>query len=73
MGTNSSRQDYLIQEQKLQVEAMRKFNIRVKGYSYPHHGNYIDYIEWCRAQYELDCIPQCCHQGPRLIIEYSTI
>jgi hypothetical protein len=68
MGSNSSRQ---IEEQNLKEEALRKFNIRVKGYSYPHHGNYSDYIEWCRAQYQLDCVPSICHQGPNYRPQYD--
>ena len=45
MGNNSSsRQEYLNEQYKLEAEALRKFNIRVKGYSYPHHGPYITYI-----------------------------
>jgi len=46
-----------IYQQQLEIEAMRKFNARVANYSYPHHGLYLDYIEWCRAQFSLDCIP----------------
>jgi len=48
MGNNSSNQSSNSQ-QKLIDEANRKFNIRVKAYSYPHHGPYYAYIEWCRA------------------------
>jgi hypothetical protein len=66
MGNNSSKrnQEYLIEQQKLQEQALRNFNARVKSYSYPYHGSYIEYIEWCRAQYELECIPESCRQGP---------
>jgi hypothetical protein len=62
MGNNSSNESS-ISEQKLIDEANRKFNIRVKSYSYPHHGPYHEYIEWCRAQYELDCIPEYLRYG----------
>jgi hypothetical protein len=34
-----------IYQQRLEIEAMRKFNERVANYSYPHHGLYLDYIE----------------------------
>jgi hypothetical protein len=71
MGGNSSRQEYLIEKQKLEAEALRKFNIRVKTYSYPHHGDYYDYIEWCRAQYEFDCIPVVCRQGRNYQPQYD--
>ena len=63
MGSNSSKQSSNSQ-QKLIDEANRKFNIRVKAYSYPHHGPYYAYIEWCRAQYELDCLPDSLKYGP---------
>ena len=62
MGSNSSKQSSNSQ-QKLIDEANRKFNIRVKAYSYPHHGPYHQYIEWCHAQYQLECMPQYCRQG----------
>jgi hypothetical protein len=63
MGNESSKQENLIKQQKLQEEALRKFNIRVSTYSYPHHGQHNAYIEWCRAQYELECLPESCRQG----------
>jgi hypothetical protein len=61
---SSNNQEYFIKQQMLEAEALKRFNIRVNSYSYPHHGPYIQYIEWCRAQYELDCIPPSCRQGP---------
>ena len=65
MGNNSSsRQEQFNKHQKMEAEAIRIFNIRINGYSYAHHGNYYDYVEWCRAKYELDCIPKSCQQGP---------
>ena len=39
------------------------FNIRVNSYSYPHHGQYDKYVNYCREQYQLDCIPKNCQQG----------
>ena len=62
-NSNSSRTEALIEEKRLEEEAMRKFNYRVRTYSYPHHGPYHEYIEWCRGQYELDCLPDYCKQG----------
>ena len=51
-----------ILRQEREAEAMIKFNIRVNTYSYPHHGAYIEYIEWCRAKYEMECLPEdFCH------------
>ena len=63
MGNNSSS-DKSHLANNLEAEALRRFNIRVNSYSYPHHGPYYQYIEWCRGQFELDCIPECCRQGP---------
>jgi hypothetical protein len=62
-NSNSSRTEALIEENRLEAEAMHKFNYRVRTYSYPHHGPYHEYIEWCRAQYELDCLPDYCKHG----------
>ncbi len=62
MGNNSAKQ-YAIDQQKLNEEALKKFNLRIKLYNYAHHGPYYQYIEWCRAQYELECIPECCRYG----------
>ena len=62
-SSNLARQENLIKQKKLQEEAVRKFNIRISTYSYPHHGEYNAYIEWCHAQYELECIPESCRQG----------
>jgi hypothetical protein len=64
MGSSESKnnnfqvaQNYAIQE------ALKNFNIRINSYSYPQHGPYSQYIEWCRSQYELECIPQSCRYG----------
>jgi hypothetical protein len=53
MGNNSSRQ---IKKDKLKKEAMEKLNMRINSYDYQVHGNHFEYINWCRAQYQLDCI-----------------
>ena len=60
MGNSSSNQSM---QQNLEVIALKNFNIRVNSYSYPHHGPYHQYIEWCHAQYQLECMPQYCRQG----------
>jgi hypothetical protein len=51
------------EQQILNEQARINFNKRVKSYSYPHHGDYIQYIEYCHGQYELECIPQSCRRG----------
>ena len=60
MGNNSSRQ---IKEEKLKKEAMEKLNMRISSYNYQLHGNHFEYIKWCRAQYQLDCIEKYSHKG----------
>ena len=65
--SSSNNQEYLIKQQMLEAEALRKFNIRVNSYSYPHHGPYPQYINWCRAKYELECIPPSCRQGSNYV------
>ena len=60
-----------IYQQRLEIEAMRKFNARVANYSYPHHGLYFDYIEWCRGQFSLDCIPEECRDGVNYTADYD--
>ena len=61
--TPEQRQAALIEQEQIKMEAYRTFNIRVTSYSYPHHGPYIQYIEQCRAQYQLDCIPKRLQHG----------
>jgi hypothetical protein len=66
MGCNLSKDDQTISmEQSLIVnEALKRFDLRVKSYSYPYHGPYYEYIEWCRAKFQLECISKDCRQGP---------
>ena len=60
-----------IYQQHLEVEAMRRFNARVANYSYPHHGPYVDYIEWCRGQFCLECIPEGLRYGENYTPQYD--
>jgi hypothetical protein len=63
MGNNSSKKTQSFDQEKLKEEALKNFNIRIKSYSYAHHGSHYEYIQWCRAQYELECIPEFCRKG----------
>lgn len=66
MGNSNSAQHQREVERQANYDrntAINNFNIRVKAYSYPHHGNYGQYIEECSAQYELECIPEFCRSG----------
>lgn len=69
MGGNSSREK---EQSNLELNAARNYHRRMKQYNYAYHGYYSDYVEWCRAQYELECIPECCRQGPGYRPEYDS-
>ena len=60
MGNNSSKKSESIDkekiEEKIKEEAFKKFNARIHSYNYAQHGSHYEYIQWCRAQYELECI-----------------
>lgn len=59
MGGGSSKQSL----SKLQISASITFQERIKNYNYALHGPYYEYVEWCRGQFELDCIPMYTSQG----------
>ena len=65
MGSSNSTSYWERAQIELEAEALRRYNIRVKGYSNLYHGNYFEYLEWCKAMYELECIPESCRQGPK--------
>ena len=71
MGGNSSRESYAKEQSKLELNADINFHKRIRGYNYAYHGYYTDYVEWCRAQYELECIPECCRQGSGYTPQYD--
>jgi hypothetical protein len=58
MGNNSSKKSQPIDEEKIKEEALKKFNARISSYNYAEHGSHYEYIQWCRTQYQLDCIPK---------------
>jgi hypothetical protein len=67
MGNLCSNETAIVERQerqeRLRAEAQRLFNQRIDEYSYAHHGSHFEYIQWCCAQYQLDCIPEFCRQG----------
>lgn len=68
MGSKISKScQYKAKQPELSLEEIAAINYhkRVNEYNFAYHGYYIDYIEWCRAQYELECIPESCRQGSR--------
>jgi len=70
MGNDSSsrreqREQYQAEVERLEKQARKNFDKRVKSYNYAYHGPYDYYINWCHAEYELECIPESCRQGSR--------
>jgi hypothetical protein len=64
-GDLSKRVEYQRQQQEeqrqrqlLEAKALSNYEARVKGYQWEEHGQYISYIEQCRAQYKQECMPQ---------------
>lgn len=70
--SSSSQQYAKNSDMDLEAEAMRRYNIRIKGYNYLHHGNYFQYLEWCRGMYEVECLPEICRQGPNWTPRYDS-
>ena len=50
-------------DDQLETEALRRYNMRVNAYNHLHHGSYFVYLEWCKSQYYLDCMPPSCTRG----------
>lgn len=69
MGQSSSSN---YSEKNWEREAAINFHKRIQSYHYAYHGSYTNYIEWCRAQYELECIPESCRQGPNYRPQYDS-
>ena len=63
MGINLSKKSQPIDEEKIKEEALKKFNARISSYNYAQHGSHYEYIQWCRTQYQLDCIPKFYRKG----------
>ena len=42
-------------QDRLQAEAISFFKARINKYDYTCHGSHSKYVEWCHAQYQLDC------------------
>ncbi len=70
MGLTSSRDNFREQED-LRMKALINYDRRIKSYNFAYHGYFMDYVEWCRGQYELECIPEYCRQGPNYSHQYN--
>lgn len=58
MGLTLSSDNSFREQEDLRRRAEINYDRRIRAYNYVYHGYFIDYIEWCRVQYELECIPQ---------------
>jgi hypothetical protein len=70
MGQCSSSSMSEIQTDLEKIAAIN-YHKRINMYHYAYHGPYHEYIELCRAQYELECIPKICHHGPNYRPQYD--
>jgi len=68
--SSSSSSNYV--EKDWKKEAAIKFHKRIREYNYAYHGPYCEYIEWCRAQYELECIPEWMRCGTNYTPRYDS-
>lgn len=72
MGVTTSNPQVIKSDEQLEREALQNYNFRVKNYCFPRHGLYSDYIQWCVAQYQLECIQPSCRQGPNYKPQYDS-
>lgn len=73
MGSSTSKQitDEVKLYEQLELQALKNYDDRIKSYYFPRHGPYFDYMQWCLAQYQLECIPPSCRQGSAYIPQYD--
>ena len=71
MGGKSSREYYAEEQSKRRLNAARNYHRRIREYNYAYHGPYYEYVEWCRGEYELECLPEFCRQGPGYKPQYD--
>ena len=74
MGVNMSKKlipfrggEEETEEEKQEKIARRIFKRRMEDYNYAYHGPQQEYIKWCLARYEYDCIPVHCRRGTNYI------
>jgi hypothetical protein len=67
MGSNSSKENYFKAQQELRTRATINYDRRLREYKFSHHGYYINYLEWCRDQYERECMPEYCRKNSEKI------
>ena len=75
MGNNLCCDDTIEESNRmstLELNATINFQKRLREYHYAYHGPYTNYVEWCKAQYELECIPEWCRQGSNYRSQYDS-
>jgi hypothetical protein len=48
---------------EIKIQAARKYHERMRSYNYFIHGPYEHYVEWCRGQFQLECMPDHLRYG----------
>ena len=66
MGNKSSKPNSSseVNYEALKRQAMKNCTIRLNMYRYVLHGEHSEYVQWCRTQYELECISASCLNDP---------
>lgn len=54
-----------INQNKLIMQAKKRYKQRLENYSFNLHGDYYAYSTYWESEYELECIPISCRQGTR--------
>ena len=54
MGQSSSRNS----EFDLERKAANNLYKRIRQYNPARHGSYLNYVEWCERQFELECMQE---------------
>ena len=67
---SSSSRPYVSQDELIR-RANYNYAYRVRNYNYAYNGPYYEYIEYCQAQYQLECMPEevrygSGYRGPRV-------
>jgi len=71
MGNKSSSSSRLSRQEIREKEAIKQYNIRVKGYNFALHGSYHTYIEWCQSMFQMDCIQKEALEGNNCSREFD--
>ena len=65
LSSNNHDATYTVHPDSLEGKALINYNQRINSYKYHMHGPYYEYVEWCQAKHEYECLPLICRQGSR--------